>query len=260
MEILLDGRSALITGGSQGLGRAMAKEFCDSGANVAIVARNQVALDEAVAKISKTGRGKIVAVAADVSTAEGCEQAFAAAVKAFGQVDILVNNAGTSTRGPFEQVTDEAWQADLDLKLFAAIRLSRLAFPGMKERRFGRIINTLNNGAKAPQAEGAPTAVSRAAGMSLTKILSKEGAAHNVLVNGLLVGKIRSNQWEKRHEASGSNESVEAYYEDAGKELPMGRLGLAEEFAALACFLASDAGGYISGTAINVDGALCPVV
>jgi 3-oxoacyl-[acyl-carrier protein] reductase len=96
--------------------------------------------------------------------------------------------------------------------------------------------------------------------MALTKILSKEGAAHNVLVNAMLVGKIRSNQWERRYEASGSNESLEDYYDNGGKNLPMGRLGLAEEFAALACFLASDAGGYISGTAINVDGALSPVV
>ncbi|MFT5175535.1 MAG: 3-oxoacyl-[acyl-carrier protein] reductase [Gammaproteobacteria bacterium] len=260
MEILLNGRNALITGGSQGLGRAMAKEFCDSGANVSIVARNQDALDEAAAQIRKTASGKINTIVADVSTAEGCGLAYAAATEAFGQVDILVNNAGSSARGVFEQVSDEQWQTDLDLKLFAAIRLCRLVLPGMKERRFGRIINTLNTGAKAPQAEGAPTAVSRAAGMALTKILSKEGAAHNVLVNALLVGKIRSNQWERRYEASGSNESLEAYYDNDGKNLPMGRLGLAEEFAALACFLASDAGGYISGTAINVDGALSPVV
>jgi 3-oxoacyl-[acyl-carrier protein] reductase len=260
MEILLDGRSALITGGSLGLGRATAREFCDSGANVAVVARRQDELDEAAAEIRISGRGKVLTVAADISTAAGCEQAYAAANEAFGQIDILVNNAGSSARGPFEQVSDADWQQDLDLKLFAAIRLSRLVLPGMKARRFGRIINTLNIGAKAPQADGAPTAVTRAAGMALTKILSKEGATHNVLVNAMLVGKIRSNQWERRHEASGNNESLEAYYEHDGKNLPMGRLGLAEEFAAMACFLASDAGGYISGTAINVDGALSPVV
>jgi 3-oxoacyl-[acyl-carrier protein] reductase len=260
MEILLDGRSAMITGGSQGLGKAMAKEFCASGANVAIIARQQEGLDEAATEIQASARGKIATIAADISTAEGCKQAYADAVDAFGQVDILVNNAGSSVRGPFLDITDEVWQSDLDLKLFAAIRLCRLVFPGMKERRFGRIINTLNLGAKAPQAEGAPTAVSRAAGMSLTKILSKEGAAHNVLVNGLLVGKIRSNQWEGRHAESGSNETLEQFYDEAGKSLPMGRLGTAEEFAAIACFLASDAGGYISGSAINVDGALSPVV
>jgi 3-oxoacyl-[acyl-carrier protein] reductase len=204
MEILLDGRSALITGGSQGLGRAMATEFCNSGANVAIVARRQEALDEAAAGIRKTGRGKIITIAADVSTVEGCEQAYAAATEAFGQVDILINNAGSSARGPFEQVSDQDWQTDLDLKLFAAIRLCRLVLPGMKERRFGRIINTLNTGAKAPQAEGAPTAVSRAAGMALTKILSKEGAAHNVLVNAMLCfvvarGLLRERRQEAAH-------------------------------------------------------------
>lgn len=260
MEIALTGRSALITGGSLGLGRAIAEEFCASGANVAIVARRQDVLDEAANAIAARARGEVLTIAADVSTAAGCEQAFAAAEKAFGQVDILVNNAGSSARAAFEKITDADWQADLDLKLFGAIRLTRLAFPGMKARRFGRVLNTLNTGSKAPPAEGAPTAVSRAAGLALTKVLANEGAAHNVLVNALLVGKIRSDQWQRRHTASGNNESLEDYYREAGKVLPMGRVGEAEEFAAIACFLASDAGGYITGTAINVDGGLCPVV
>ena len=145
MQISLDGRSALITGGSLGLGRAMAKQLCESGANVAIVARRQEVLDEASAVIAATGRGRVAAISADVGTAEGCAHAFAETERAFGQVDVLINNAGTSARAPFEQVSDADWQWDLDLKLFAAIRLCRLALPGMKQRRFGRIINTLNN-------------------------------------------------------------------------------------------------------------------
>jgi NAD(P)-dependent dehydrogenase (short-subunit alcohol dehydrogenase family) len=260
MEISLDGRNALITGGSLGLGLAMAAEFCASGANVAIVARREEVLRAAEKHILATGRGRVECVAADVSTAEGCAQAFAAAEAAFGQVDVLVNNAGSSARAPFEEVDDALWQADLDLKLFAAIRLCRLALPGMKARRFGRIINTLNTGAKAPPAQGAPTAVTRAAGMALTKVLAAEGAAHNVLANAMLVGRIRSDQWVRRHAAAGADEDLEGFYRNMGAPLPMGRVGRAEEFAALACFLASDAGGYISGTAINVDGALCPVV
>ena len=130
----------------------------------------------------------------------------------------------------------------------------------MRARKFGRIINVLNTGAKAPPAGGAPTAVSRAAGLAITKILASEGAADNVLVNGLMVGKIESGQWERRHAATGSNESLADYYADMGKDLPMGRLGTAQEFANMACFLVSDAGSYVSGTAINVDGGLSPVV
>mmetsp|Transcript_105138 Transcript_105138/g.327783 ORF Transcript_105138/g.327783 Transcript_105138/m.327783 type:complete len:290 (-) Transcript_105138:47-916(-) len=259
-NVSLSGRSALVTGGSQGLGYAIAQAFFASGANVAIIARRQNVLDDAVSSIRTHGSGQVAGIAADVSTAAGCEMAFSAAQAAFGQVDILVNNAGSSARGLFESSNDEVWQADLDLKLFAAVRLARLALPGMKARRSGRILFTLNTAAKAPPAEGAPTAVSRAAGMALMKVLAAEGAPHNVLSNAMLVGKIRSNQWEKRHAKSGSGESLEEFYDKAGSSLPMGRLGCPEEFAALACFLASDAGGYINGTAINVDGGLCPVV
>ena len=258
MQISLDGRNALVTGGSLGLGRAVAKEFCAAGANVAIVARRQPMLDEAAAAIAASGKGRVITVAADVGTADGCTQAFDAAEQDLGQVDILVNNAGTSARASFEDISDEDWQHDIDLKLFAAIRLARLALPGMKQRRFGRIINTLNTGAKAPPESGAPTAVTRAAGMALTKVLANEGAAHNVLVNAMLVGRIRSDQWVQRAAADG--QPIEEYYEALGSTLPMGRLGTEEEFASLACLLASDRGGYITGTAINVDGGLCPVV
>ena len=199
MQMRMNGRNALITGGSLGIGRAIAKNFANAGANVAIVARNQGPLDEAKADIAATANVKVVTVAADVGTADGCRKAYDSASSALGQIDVLVNNAGTSQRGPFIEITDELWQHDLDLKLFAAIRLCRQAFPGMKSRRWGRIINVLNIGAKAPLATSAPTSVSRAAGMALTKVLSGEGAPHNVLVNALLVGNIESDQWVKRH-------------------------------------------------------------
>jgi 3-oxoacyl-[acyl-carrier protein] reductase len=260
MELRMNGRNALITGGSQGIGRAIAKAFAGAGANVAIVARGQAGLEAARGEIAKGTNAKVVTVAADVGTADGCRTAYETAAKSLGQIDVLVNNAGTSQRGPFEEVSDEIWQHDIDLKLFAAIRLCRQAFPGMKARRWGRIINVLNIGAKAPQGTSAPTSVTRAAGMALTKVLAGEGAAHNVLVNGLLVGNIESNQWVKRHAAEGKGRSLEAYYAEMGKRVPMGRVGTAEEFANMALFLASDAGSYITGTAINVDGGMSPVV
>jgi NAD(P)-dependent dehydrogenase (short-subunit alcohol dehydrogenase family) len=260
MQFTMQGRKALITGGSLGLGLAIAETFARAGASVAVVARRQDVLEAARAKIAAAGAPKAIAISADVGTAADCERAYKEAVAGMGGVDVLVNNAGTSQRGAFESISDELWQHDLDLKLFAAIRLCRLALPSMKANRFGRIINVLNTGAKAPPAEGAPTAVSRAAGMALTKVLSGEGAKHNVLVNGLLVGRIESDQWVRRHTAEGSNTSIEDYYSKMGRSLPMGRLGTAQEFANAALFLASDAGSYITGTAINVDGGLCPVV
>jgi len=260
MKLSMDGRNALITGGSLGIGRAIAKRFVESGGNVAIVARRQETLDEAKKEIEQAGSGKVVTIAADVSTAEGCANAFAQAEDALGQIDILVNNAGSSARAPFETISDELWQSDIDLKLFAAIRLTRLAFPKMKDRKWGRVINVLNTGAKAPPAEGAPTAVTRAAGMALTKVLAGEGAPHNVLVNSLHVGRIESDQWVKRHANEDKGRTLDDFYEEMGGIIPMGRVGTSEEFANMACFLASDAGSYVTGAAINVDGGMCPVV
>ncbi len=260
MNVRMDGRNAIVTGGSKGLGKAIATEFFRSGANVAIVSRGRKALDVAKAEIAEISGGKIIAVVADIRLADECTRAVADAEAASGGIDILVNNAGTSQRGPFLESSDELWHDDLDLKLFASIRLSRLVLPGMRERRWGRIINVLNVGAKMPGPEGAPTAVSRAAGMALMKVLANEGAPHNVLVNGMLVGKIRSDQWERRHAEDTGGLSLEDWYQKIGKDQPMGRLGLSEEFANMACFLASDAGSYINGAAINVDGGLCKVV
>jgi 3-oxoacyl-[acyl-carrier protein] reductase len=261
MQLSLAGRTALITGGSKGLGLAMARAFAQAGAAVAIAARGAEALEAARAALAAEAPGATVAtVAADVGTAEGCARAFAGAEAALGRVDVLVNNAGTSQRGPFAEITDAVWQADLDLKLFAAIRLTRLSWPGMVERRWGRVINVLNTGAKAPPAGGAPTAVSRAAGMALTKVLAGEGAPHGILVNALLVGIIESDQWVRRHAAEQRNITWEEWKAEQGKLVPLGRLGRPEEFAGLALFLASDAGGYVTGTAINVDGGRSPVV
>ncbi len=262
MQIDMTGRTALVTGGSEGMGRAMAVKFAGAGASVVIAARRQGPLDDALAAIEAVAHGRGAAFAADVSKAADCERIYREAVARFGAVDILVNNAGTSQTGRFEEIDDATWQGDLDLKLFAAIRLSRLALPDMKARGWGRIINVLNVGAKAPQAGGAPTAVSRAAGMALTKVLAGEGAPHGVLVNALLTGFIRSEQWRRRYDAAAPDADFDTWIaEMAGRlAVPLGRFGEAEEFANIACFLASDAGSYITGTAINVDGNRSPVV
>jgi len=258
MEVTMNGRSAIITGGSKGIGFAIAKRFSESGADVAIVARGQESLDAAVAQLKSGAKAKVVGVAADVGTAAGVQKAYEGAMAAFGKLDVVVNNAGTSATGPFEKLTDEVMQTDLDLKLFAAIRLCRLVWPQLKERKWGRVINILNIGAKAPRANSAPTSVSRAAGMALTKVLSGEGAPHNVLVNALLVGLIDADQHVQTAKRKGI--PLVEHYAAMAKDVPLGRIGRAEEFANMACFLASDAGSYITGTAINIDGGRSPVV
>jgi NAD(P)-dependent dehydrogenase (short-subunit alcohol dehydrogenase family) len=258
----MDGRVALITGSSRGLGRAMALEFAASGAHVCIVARRKDVLEQTREEVEAAGDGKVCACVADVGKADEIQRLVATAEKALGPVDVLVNNAGASRRMPFEEISDALWTEDLELKLFGAIRTARLVFPGMKQRRWGRIINVLNTGAKAPAGGGAPTAVTRAAGMALTKVLAGEGAPHNVLVNSMLVGRIESDQWYNRWQDGDQSQSYEEYLADMASDLklPMGRLGTAEEFANLACFLCSDAGSYINGCAINVDGGMSPVV
>jgi 3-oxoacyl-[acyl-carrier protein] reductase len=258
MQISLTGRSAIITGGSKGIGLGIATRFAQSGADVAIVARERGTLDSAAALIDAAGPGRVIAVAADVSKAAGVKRAYDEVMRALGKIDIVVNNAGTSRAGPFEDLTDETMQQDLDQKLFAAIRLTRLAWPQMKERRWGRVISVLSVGAKTPSVRSAPTNITRAAGMALSKILAAEGAPHNILVNALLVGIIEADQHVQHANRSGT--PLADYMARLTKDTPLGRAGKPEELANLACLLASDAGAYITGTAINVDGGRSPVV
>ncbi|RVT95334.1 SDR family oxidoreductase [Rhodovarius crocodyli] len=261
MHLTLNGRAALITGGSKGLGLAMATAFAQAGGHVALVARGAEDLEKAAASIRAVApAAKVAAVPADIRSLDGCNAAFAAAEKALGQIDILVNNAGTSQRGPFMTIDEALWEDDLNLKLMAAVRLCRAAIPGMKARKWGRIINVLNIGAKAPLATSTPTSVSRAAGMALTKALANEFAPDNILVNAMLVGIIESDQWVRRHAADNRGLSWEEWKAEQGKSVPLGRIGKSEEFAAQALLLASEMGGYITGTAINVDGGKSPVV
>ncbi|HEY1981444.1 MAG TPA: SDR family oxidoreductase [Xanthobacteraceae bacterium] len=260
IEMRMDQRCALITGASQGIGFAAATNFMRAGANVAIVARRPDVLEQARQNLANEGKGKVIGIVGDVSKAEDCTRIFATAEKELGRVDVLLNNAGTHSNGPFEAATDEIWQQDFDLKLFSAIRLSRAAFPAMKARKWGRIINVLNSGAKWQRHGSAPTSVTRAAGMALTKVLANEGAAHNVLVNAVLVGLIQTDQWVRGYAKENKGRTFEEYLAEMATRIPLGRVGTAEEFANMILFLASDAGSYVTGTAINVDGGMCPVV
>ena len=257
MDLQLNNKVAIVTGGSQGIGRATALRLAEEGACVVIAARGRELLDQVAGEIRAAG-GSVAAVQADVSCADDCARLVAEAVKVFGRLDILVNNAGTSATGEFESVTDDLWQADFELKLFAAIRLSRLAIPHMKRQGGGRIVNITNIGAKQPRAKSMPTTVTRAAGLAFTKALSKEFAPHQILVNTVCIGLVRAGQHERKAAKAGT--AVEQLYAEMAKDIPLGRVGRAEEVANAIAFLASEAASYITGTSINLDGGTSAVL
>jgi len=257
MDLDLKDKVAIITGGTQGIGRATALRLAAEGCRVVIAARGKERLDAVAAEIRAAG-GRVVEVQADVAKPTDCEKVVAAALRGFGRIDILVNNAGTSLTGEFESVTDALWQQDLDLKLFAAIRLVRLVIPHMRKQGGGRIVNITTIGAKQPRARSMPTTVSRAAGLALTKALSKEYAKDNILVNTVSLGLVQAGQHERKAEKAGK--PVEELYKEMAKDIPLGRVGRAEEAANVIAFLASGAASYVTGASINLDGGASGVL
>ncbi len=260
MELGLTGKVAVITGGSEGIGKGVALRLSDEGAKVSICARREDVLQQAAKEIRDHTGNDVFAVTADVTKPETLENFFNRTIAHFGKIDILVNNAGRSAGGNFETMTDQEWYEDLDLKLMGAVRCARLAIPHMKAAGGGRIINVTHPGGKQPGAGSCPTSVSRAAGIAMTKALSKEMLPHNILVNTVCLTSIKSAQGERAWKASGSSGTLEAYWDARGREHPLGRLGEPTEVGDLVAFLVSDRASYITGTAINIDGGLSAVV
>ena len=264
MELGLSGKVALITGGSDGLGKATAIAMGREGVRgVAICARNPERLERAAGDIRDITGIEVLALPADVSDAGQIERFVDEAVRRFRRIDILVNNAGESAGGPLLETDDAIWQGDLDTKLFGALRCSRLAIPHMIEAGGGRIINVTSIGGKQPEAATGPTTISRAAGIALTKAMSREFAPHGILVNTVCIGLARSGQFRREWEAlqaEGTDLQEEEFYAQAGAGVPLGRIGTAEEVADLITFLASERASFITGTAINVDGGESAVV
>jgi 3-oxoacyl-[acyl-carrier protein] reductase len=255
MQLGLNGRVALITGGSSGLGRAAARALATEGASVAIAARGAERL-EATADELRTiaGPARVFAVTADVRSPDQVTTMVQQVVERFGGLDILLNNAGANAAGPFLELDDATWQVDFDLKLFAAVRCARACIPHMRARGGGRIVNVLSITARQPDGQNMPTAISRAAGLAFTKSLSKAFASDRILVNAVLVGVVKSNQWERVHAARPDGRTIDDMYAEIGEGIPLGRVGEAEEFGDLVAFLVSDRASYITGAAINFDG------
>ena len=265
MGLGLTEKVAIVTGGSEGIGKAAARSMAQEGARVVIVARRLDVLEAAAEEIRRTAAGEVLPVQGDVTDPATIPRVVTSALDRFGRIDILVNNAGTSMAKPFEAVSDDDWESDFTLKFWAAIRFIRAVIPEMRKTGGGRIINVTNLAGRTPGASSMPTSISRAAGIALTKALSKDLAKDNILVNTVCIGFIKCAQHERRYgpqRAANPAVTVEELYagEAKARGVPLGRVGEAREAGDVIAFLASDRASYLTGIAINIDGGTSAVV
>ena len=255
MDLGLRGKVALVGGSSRGLGRAIAEELAAERASLVLCARGEEALQEARAAIERAGV-PVAALVADLAEPRDVERVVQAGIDRFGRIDVLVTNAGGPPAGPFEQHSAEAWQRAVRLNLESVLNLTRAVLPGMKERRWGRILNVTSIAVKQP-VDGLILSNSiRAAVTGFARTLANEVAPFGITVNNVLPGYTRTERLDELagsiSEARGiSSEEARAAWE---QEIPMGRLGEPREFAALVAFLASERASYITGTSVQVDG------
>ncbi len=256
MDLGLNNKVALVAAGSRGLGRAVAEELAAEGASLLLCARDAQTLAETAAAIAETSGAHVLAVPADVTVIDDIKRLVEAGIERFGQIDILVTNAGGPPAGTFDKLTREQWDDAIRLTLLSAVELARQVLPGMKERRWGRIINITSIAVKQP-VDGLLLSNSLRAGLTgFARTLANEVAPDGITVNNVLPGYTRTERLEHLVEFMAEKQgiSVDEFRGTWEKEIPMGRLGDPRELAATVAFLASERASYITGTSIQVDG------
>lgn len=246
MDMQLINKTALVTGASQGIGRAIAKGLAAEGVQTCIVARRGKLLEELSAEIVANGGRKPAIVEIDVMEADAPVRLARAAEQALGKIDILINSAGGSKPAIHVDAPDNAWEESMTLNFVRVRQLTHAVLPGMVQRKWGRIINI--SGKSEPEALIAATPT-KAAIHAWSKGLSREVGPHGITVNCIPPGRIMSEQIRRKY-------SPEFRAEQSAKEIPVGRYGEPEELAVLAVFLASPVAAYITGTVMPVDGGL----
>jgi 3-oxoacyl-[acyl-carrier protein] reductase len=256
MDLGLANKVALVAAASRGLGRAVAEELAAEGASLVLCARDGRVLAETAAAIAEKSGAHVLAVPADVTVIDDLKHLVEAGNERFGRIDILVTNAGGPPSGTFEQVTREQWQEAIRLTLFSAIELARQVLPGMKERRWGRILNITSIASKQP-IENLMLSNSLRAGLTgFARTLANEVAAEGITVNNILPGYTRTERLDELAGMMATKQEIspDEFRSKWEKEIPMGRLGEPRELAALAAFLVSERASYITGTSVQVDG------
>ncbi|HEY8675995.1 MAG TPA: SDR family oxidoreductase [Candidatus Dormibacteraeota bacterium] len=256
MDLNLRGRRALVTGGSKGIGLAVAEELVAEGVHVAICARHPRELDAAAEKLRGSGC-TVYAQVTDVTDPAQITDLVSRSVEALGALDILVNNAGAAHPGNFESLTDDDWRADLDVKLFSQIRCTRAALEHLRRSRAARVININSVYARYPDPTFFATTVNRAACLNFTKALARELGPEGILVNSVNIGFVITPQWQNIKARRAPDASDDEFFAGLARdEVPLGRFGTVGEVSGLVAFLSSDRASYLTGTSIDVAGGM----
>ncbi|NKB21548.1 MAG: SDR family oxidoreductase [Alphaproteobacteria bacterium] len=258
MELGITGRNALITGGSQGIGRACAEALADEGVNVVIVARDAERLAAAATEIASNRTGRVTPVSGDLTVAADVERVIAEAESALGQIDILVNNAGSAPMGMIGDIDDETWQASFDLKLMGYVRCSRAVMGAMRSRKWGRIVNVIGRGGHFPTAKYIAGGAINAAILNITQALAEECGPDNVLVNGVNPAATATDRWSAlvQQQIKLTGKTEEEIMAASAASVPLGRIAEPEDVANMVTYLCSEKACFINGALIEVDGGV----
>lgn len=256
MDLGLRGRAAVVAGSSQGLGRAIADALAAEGADVVVNGRDAAKLKRVKAEVAAASGARVEAIACDLSEPGGAAALIDGAIALLGKVDVLVTNTGGPPSGPFESHSLEVWRAAIAQNLESVVELVRAALPGMKERRWGRIVNVTSITVKQPVEGLILSNAIRAAVTGLAKTIANEAAPYDVTINNVLPGFTRTERLVHLAEAISAREgvSVADAYARWEAETPMGRLGEPRELAAVAAFLCSEQASFVTGQSVAVDG------
>ena len=256
MDLELDGKVAVVTGGSKGIGRAIARGLARERARVVVVARDGGALDKVVAEARDLGARDAAAISADLSKLSEVERVVATVRRDSGRIDILVNNAGAIRGGAFLDIPDAQWLDDWNLKLLGYIRMARAVFPIMQSQGGGRIVNVVGAAARNPTPAYLTGGAANAALVNFTKGLADLGAESNILVTAVSPAATRTERWDTliEQQAKAAGKSVADMRAAAVAPYKLGRIATPEDIADVVCFLASARASFITGICITVDG------
>lgn len=257
MDLGLKGKVALVTGGSKGIGKAVALALAREGCQVAISARGEALLQQTSAEIQRLTGSKVVPFVADLTRMEDVTRMVEGVIGEFGRIDILVNNAGSAPGGVLENLTEEQWAQALQLKFMGYVRCSKAVIPYMRKQGRGRVVNIVgNDGVKHSYWEITPGAAN-AADLNLTLSLAEQYGKENITFVAINPGPVHTERWDTLVAQMARDRGIS--FEEANSRtvasIPLGRLCTPEEVADLAAFLASDRAHFINGTMINIDGA-----